>query len=65
MDVNKFDEQSLRYSFLFSPLPALWNVYPVKCAAYFSGAEPIPPGSGENKKRSTLGVLCASAVSND
>jgi len=33
-----------------SVIPALWNVYPVKCAAYFSGAEPIPPGSIERKK---------------
>ena len=23
---------------------APWNVYPVKCVAYFSGAEPIPLG---------------------
>ena len=24
--------------------PALWNIYPVKCEAYFSGAKSIPPG---------------------
>jgi len=24
--------------------PALWNIYPVKCGAYFSGAKSIPPG---------------------
>jgi len=32
-------KQSTRNSPLF--LPALWNIYPVKCEAYFSGAKPI------------------------
>jgi len=36
--------------FLFTVLPALWN------------AEPIPPGSTENKKTFKLCVLCVFAV---
>jgi hypothetical protein len=31
-------------------VPALWNVYPVECAAYSTGAGPIPLGSAKSKK---------------
>ena len=45
--------------FSFLPSSALWNACPVKHEVCFSGAEPIPPGSAERKKK--LCVLCVSS----
>jgi hypothetical protein len=48
-----------RAVFPFSVIPVPWNVYPVKCKAYFSGTKPIPLGSAEKGENYLLGDLLA------
>jgi hypothetical protein len=43
-----------RELFPFSAIPVPWNVYPVKCKAYFTGMKPIPLGSAEKGKNLLL-----------
>ena len=51
--------------FPFSVVPVPWNVYPVKCEAYFSGTKPIPPGSAEKGKNPYFSAISVPLVPAD